>query len=175
MNRPLTDNFGKLTAPSTLTIQRWLPGPVDRLWSYLTDSDKRAKWLAAGDMSLAPGAPLELVWRNKQISDANDPMPAGFAEEQRMQTHIISAQPMQMLSFAWGAGTVTFELTPKDDKVLLTVTHTGLSATSGLTQIAAGWHIHLDIMEAVLTGTKAPSFWSGWTSLHADYTARLAD
>jgi len=173
MNRPLADDFGKLTAPSTLTIQRWLPGPVDRLWSYLTDSDKRAKWLAAGDMTLAPGAPLELIWRNAEISDANDPMPPGFNAEQRMQTHIIAADPMRMLSFAWGAGTVTFELTPKDDKVLLTVTHTGLSATRGLTQISAGWHIHLDILRAVISDTPAPSFWSGWTARHVDYTERL--
>ena len=167
------DDYGRLTAPSTLTIQRWLPGPVERIWSYLTDSDKRAKWLASGDVTLAPGAALELVWRNGAISKAGDAMPAGFAEEQRMGSHIIAVDPMRMLSFAWGSGTVTFELMPKNDKVLLTVTHTGLSAASGLTQIAAGWHTHLDILRAVLSGDEAPSFWSTWAKLQSAYAARM--
>ena len=40
------DAYGVLTEPTTLTIQRLLPGPVERIWSYLTDSELRRKWLA---------------------------------------------------------------------------------------------------------------------------------
>ena len=42
------DPYGVLTEPATLTIQRFLPGPVERVWAYLTESDLRRKWLAAG-------------------------------------------------------------------------------------------------------------------------------
>ena len=35
------DDFGTISDGSTLTIQRWLPGPVERIWTYLTDSDLR--------------------------------------------------------------------------------------------------------------------------------------
>ncbi len=51
--RPMTelatlDAYGVLTEPATLTIQRLLPGPIERVWAYLTESDLRRQWLAAG-------------------------------------------------------------------------------------------------------------------------------
>ena len=41
------DRLGVVTAPRTVRIERILPGPVERVWAYLTESDKRKKWLAA--------------------------------------------------------------------------------------------------------------------------------
>ena len=35
--------------PGTVKMERLLPGPVERAWAYLTESDKRATWLAAGE------------------------------------------------------------------------------------------------------------------------------
>jgi uncharacterized protein YndB with AHSA1/START domain len=35
------DPYGVLIEPATLKIQRLLPGPVERVWAYLTDSDLR--------------------------------------------------------------------------------------------------------------------------------------
>jgi hypothetical protein len=67
---------------------------------------------------------------------------------------------------------VTFELAERGDRVLLTVTHRGLEDPS-TRAIAAGWHMHLDILVAELSGARRPSFWSGWTSLRAAYDERL--
>jgi uncharacterized protein YndB with AHSA1/START domain len=167
------DDYGTLSDSSTLTIHRWLPGPVERIWTYLTDSDLRRKWLAAGDMPLASGASMELVWRNDDLSDPSDPRPPGFPEEQRMASHVVSVDPMRMLTIAWGKGDVTFELTPKGDKVLLTLTHRGLDDRGARTMIAAGWHMHLDILLARVSGKGAGSFWSGWTRLKGLYDDRL--
>ena len=55
------DAYGVLTEPATLTIQRMLPGPIERVWAYLTESDLRRKWLAAGEMEMKVGAPFEHV------------------------------------------------------------------------------------------------------------------
>ena len=57
------DAYGFLTEPSTLTIQRLLPGPIERVWAYLTESNLRRQWLAAGDMEMKVGAPFELPMR----------------------------------------------------------------------------------------------------------------
>ena len=38
-DRPTTDAYGELIEPATRTLQRLLPGPIERVWSYLTDSD----------------------------------------------------------------------------------------------------------------------------------------
>lgn len=58
------NDYGMIIEPGTLRIQRLLPGPIERVWAYLTESDKRATWLAAGAMKLENGAPLELEFRN---------------------------------------------------------------------------------------------------------------
>ncbi|MBX9458941.1 MAG: SRPBCC family protein [Rhizobium sp.] len=167
-------DFGAIADGTTLIIQRLLPGPVDRVWKYLADGELRRKWLASGDMQLVPGAALELVWRNDDLSATGDHRPDGFPQEQRMQSHVISVDPMRLLTIAWGNGDVTFELRSVADKVLLVVTHRGLDNPDARTMIAAGWHAHLDILLPVISGLEAPSFWSNWTKLKSVYGSRLA-
>ena len=169
------EEFASLRNGSTLVIQRWLPGPVERIWDYLTQGEMRRKWLAAGQMTLTPGATFELIWCNDELSDVADHRPAGFAEEQRMQSRIIAVEPMRLLTFGWGNGDVTIQLEPRGDKVLLTLTHRGLEASSDPSMEAAGWHMHLDILDALAAGRNAGSFWSGWTKLRSIYQARLAN
>lgn len=55
----MPDAYGRLVEPTTLKIERLLPGPIDRVWAYLTQSELRRRWLASGEMRLAPDAPFE--------------------------------------------------------------------------------------------------------------------
>lgn len=87
------EDYGTISDGSTFTIQRWLPGPVDRIWTCLTDSDHRRKWLAAGDMQLAAGASLELVWRNEALSDPSDPRAMRQVQLQGIMAKKIGFQP----------------------------------------------------------------------------------
>ena len=43
---------------SPVRLERTLPDPIERVWAYLTESEKRAKWFAAGPMGLKPGGKL---------------------------------------------------------------------------------------------------------------------
>jgi uncharacterized protein YndB with AHSA1/START domain len=156
---------------ATLLIQRWLPGPAERVWRYLTESDLRRKWLAAGDMALRPGAPLELIWRNDGLSDETDPRPEEFPEEQRLESRVVAVDPMRSLTIAWGKGDVTFALQEAGGRVLLTISHRGLDTRDA--SIAGGWHMHLDILAALLSAEKPGSFWAGWKKLRAHYEKRL--
>ena len=70
------DAYGTLIEPTTLKIQRLLPGPIERVWAYLTDSELRRKWLAAGAMEMKVGAPFELIWRNDELNDPPGKRPA---------------------------------------------------------------------------------------------------
>jgi len=169
------DAWGVLTEPATLTIRRVLPGPIERVWAYLTDSDLRRQWLAAGRMELAVGAPFELVWRNDELTDPPGVRPAGFGAEHRMQSRITECEPPRRLSFAWqNGGDVTIALDVLvDGQVLLTLTHRRLSDESRL-NIAAGWHAHLDVLVASATGTKKAPFWDGWKRLRDVYQRRLS-
>jgi uncharacterized protein YndB with AHSA1/START domain len=56
MTKPETpDAYGALIEPATLKIERLLPGPIERVWAYLTESELRRQWLAAGQMEMKSG------------------------------------------------------------------------------------------------------------------------
>ena len=141
--RTKPDGWGELIEPTTLKIQRLLPGPVERIWAYLTDSELRRKWLAAGAMEMKTGAPFELVWRNDELSDPPGRRPEGFAEEHRMQSRILEVDAPRRLAFTWGDGEVVFELEPRGERVLFRVLHHGISDRSNMLMIGAGWHLSL--------------------------------
>jgi len=166
--------YGALTEPATLTIERLLPGPIERVWAYLTESELRRKWLAAGPMEMKVGAPFEFVWRNDELTDPPGQRPPDFGDEHRMQSRITEVDPPRKLAFAWqGSGDVSFELEPKGDHVLLTVIHRRLPDRATLLKVGAGWHMHLDILVARATGKKPAPFWEGWSRLQKEYDKRM--
>jgi len=170
---PQTD-YAVLTAPDTVCLQRLLPGPIERVWRYLADGELRRQWLAAGDMQPEAGAAFELVWRNSELTDPPGARPDGFGEEHRMQSTITLFEPPRRLAFTWsGSGDVSFELEPRGDQVLLTVTHRQLRDRSTMLMVGAGWHMHLDLLVARLSGRTTEPFWDGWLRLREEYDRRL--
>jgi uncharacterized protein YndB with AHSA1/START domain len=168
------DAYGVLTEPATLKIQRFLPGPIERVWAYLTESDLRRRWLAAGQMEMKVGAPFELVWRNDELGNRPGQRPPGFGEEHRMQSRITELDPPRKLGIAWeGSGDVTFALEPMGNEVLLTVIHRRLPDRATLLMVGAGWHMHLDVLVARATGKEAEPFWEGWNRLRKEYDRRM--
>ena len=174
-DRVKVDAYGALSEPATLTIQRMLPGPIERVWAYLTESDLRRQWLASGEMEMKVGAPFELVWRNSELTNPPGKRPEGFSEEHRMPSRIIELDPPRKLSFAWrNSGDVTFMLEPRGEKVLLTVVHRRLPNRGETLGVSAGWHAHLDMLVARLNGEELTEpFWDRWIKLKADYDPRI--
>ena len=168
------DIYGVLTEPTSLKIQRLLPGPIERVWAYLTESHLRRKWLAAGEMEMKEGTPFEFIWRNDELTDPPGKRPDGFGEEHRMKSRITALDPPRKLAFTWeGSGDVSFELEPKGSDVLLTVIHRRLANREIMLMVGPGWHMHLDLLVAVATGKKPEAFWDGWTRLRKEYDRRL--
>ena len=175
MKQPMAPGaYGVLTEPLTLKIERLLPGPVERVWAYLTDSDLRRQWLAAGEMDLQVGAPFELVWRNDELTTTPGERPLGFSPESRIASRILAVDPPRWLVFTWGdSSEVSFELAPEGDDVRLIVIHRRLPNRGTLLKVGAGWHAHLDILVARMTGQDPAPFWDEWTRLHNDYDHRI--
>ncbi|WP_262029433.1 SRPBCC family protein [Microvirga sp. Mcv34] len=168
------DTYGALTEPATLTIQRLLPGPIERVWAYLTESELRGRWLASGAMDLTLGAPLELVWRNDELTDPPAARPPGFPEEHRMTSRITELDPPHTLAITWGTtGGVTFTLEQQGADVLLTLTHRRVTDRATLLNVSAGWHAHLDILAARLSDEAPQPFWESWARLKEEYARRL--
>jgi uncharacterized protein YndB with AHSA1/START domain len=168
--------YGSRTAPDSLTIQRLLPGPVERVWAYLTESELRRQWFASGTMELRPGASFELVWRNAELTDPPGERPADKAEEHRKTCTITAVEAPRLLAFEFGGdGTVEITLEKRGERVLLTLIHSGLTTRGLLLGVSAGWHAHLDILVARLCGERPAPFWEHYATLRAEYEARLGD
>lgn len=168
------DGYGMVPQPGTLKIERLLPGPIQRVWSHLSESGLRRRWLAAGELPAKVGSPVEFVWRNDELNDPPSQRPAGFPEEQRMHGRIIAFNPPRSLSIAWdGFGELSYFLEEKADQVLLTMTQRGLPSRDIVVMFASGSHMHLDILEALLIGATPPQFWDGWSRLQEEYGERL--
>ena len=167
-------DYGVLTEPATLRIERLLPGSIDRVWAYLTESDLRRKWLASGLMDMAVGAPVELVWRNSELTDPPGYPPEGFSDEHRRTETITELDPPHRLSISWGStGGVTFTLDEQGDEVLLTIVHKRIEDPEVLLNVSAGWHAPLDVLEARARETPAAPHWDNWTRLREVYAERL--
>ena len=167
--------YGVLIEPATLKIERLLPGPIERVWGYLTESELRRQWFASGEMELRVGAPFEFVWRNDELTDPPGQRPPGKGGEHRMQSRIVACDPPRKLVIAWAqTGDVSFELEPKGGQVLLTLIHRRLPDRAYAMRVGPGWHMHLDLLVARVSG-KVPTepFWDGVTRLQQEYERLL--
>ena len=158
----------------TVRLKRLLPGPIERVWSYLVEGEKRRIWLAGGDMELRPGARFELHFRHRDLSA--EPVAAGASDyEGSHPGEITEVDPPRRLGITWGEGLgvpvseVIFELEPKGEKVLLTITHRKLDAPTTAKEVAMGWHTHVGILEDVLAGREPRWFWTSFRQIKPAY------
>lgn len=172
------DGQGTITEPRTVRIERMLPGPAERVWDYLTDSEKRRQWLAAGIMEPHAGGHVEHLFRHHELSD--EPTPerhAHFADSPAMHGRVTEWDPPRLLAYTWpgdgGASEVTFELFPEGDEVLLVLTHLRLADAETMISVAGGWDAHLGILIDRLAGERPRGFWSTHARLHAQYRERF--
>ncbi|WP_284319529.1 SRPBCC family protein [Dyella acidisoli] len=172
----MTD-YGVVTEPTSIRFERLLPGPITRIWSYLTDSEKRGQWFSSGPIEPKVGGKAEHVFNNGKLSKHDDPPPEKYADhagEVRSEGRVLTYDPPYALAYTFGGDMeVRFELTSQGDKVLLVLTHTRLTSYDMLTRIAGGWHTHLDILADRLSGREPPAFWKTHARMEAEYQARI--
>jgi len=171
------ERYARRIANDTVRIVRTLPGPLDRVWAYLVDGEKRALWLAAGDFAPHPGAKSTLEFRNADLSPEPGDAPAKYKSLERcasLPVEITRFEPKSAFAMKWGEDSeVTFELARAGSDVRLTITHARLATRDGMLSVAGGWHAHLDILEDVLDGRTPKSFWTAHTALEAEYERLL--
>jgi len=168
------DDHAIAVAPDTVRIERLLPGPIERVWSYLTQSELRRRWLAAGDMDLNRDASFTLTWRNDDLTDPPGERPEGMSDEHSATCTILAVEAPMLLRYTWpDVGEVTFKLHPRGSDVLLTLTHARAPSANVVLGVSPGWHGHLDLLGAVLRNEQPEPFWDRWRTLRADYSARL--
>jgi uncharacterized protein YndB with AHSA1/START domain len=169
---------GKFTPPGELRIVRTLPGPVERVWEYLVDPDKRARWFAGGPIEPRKGGKVELVFLHKNIVPDETP-PEEFKKVQdpgfTMECTVLRWEPPRVLSYTFDdESDVTFELTPQGKSVQLVLTHRSRGTDLPfLSSYASGWHTHLAHLVALVEAAPKPPFWPMHARLKAEYQKTL--
>ena len=174
-------SYATLVAADTVRFERILPGPIERVWAFLTQSDQRARWLAAGEMELRTGGSVELVFHNSELTENDSPPPEKYAQygtESRMRGRITACEPPRLLAYTWEESSgedseVRFELGVQGDDVRLVLVHSRLPGRKQMLSVAGGWHTHLDILADRLDGRTPPGFWTTHTRLEAEYERRI--
>ena len=174
------DEYGEVIGPRAIRLERLLPGPIERVWSYLTESEKRKKWFAEGPMELRPGGKIEFHFHNSELAPDGEHTPERFEKYEGMVSpgRVIRCEPPHVLSFMWGEESgdeseVTFELSERDDKVQLVLTHRQLRNRQEMVSGASGWHVHVGVLIDQLNGRAPQPFWAAIDRLEAEYERRI--
>lgn len=174
-------DFGVIVKPDTLRFERVLPGPIERVWTYLTDPDKVATWLAAADSQMRSGATVVFTWNHGKLSPQVEPTPERYEKHQGATSRwrVTRFEPPRAVGWTWNVGTgsesdVMVELTPLEKDVLLVLTHSRIRDPASIAEMAAGWHTHLAILEDNLRGRVPRPFWSTQAAAQADYEKRFS-
>jgi uncharacterized protein YndB with AHSA1/START domain len=173
-------DHGVLIEAGTVRFERLLPGPIERVWEYLVDSEKRGTWFASGPMELRVGGTVELRFRHAELHTGAEKPPAKHAQHGAghvSRGRVTRCEPPRLIAFTWGdedpTSEVSFELSPRGERVLLTLTHRRLASRADALDVASGWHLHLDILGDRLHGVETKRFWSVLERLESEYAERL--
>lgn len=177
----MNNRYGQLIASDTLRLERSLPGPIERIWSFLTESDKRGRWLASGEMDTRVGGKVHLFFHHADLSPEPGHPPAkyqGMENGADVHGRVTVCEPPHRLGYTWGepdgrGSEVLFELVPEGERVLLTITHSRLRDREEMISVAGGWHAHVGILIDHLEGRQPRNFWTVHETLEAEYERRL--
>src|SRR3974390_178654 len=167
------DDYATSPEPGAVRIERLLPGPIERVWAYRTESDKRGCWLAHGAFELKVGGRAALNFRHDELS--RQPTPQAYRSAPcDFEGRITPCEPPRLISYTWnerdGKGSeVSFELEPSGSRVRLIITHRRLVGRDVTVAVAGGWHAHLGLLEDVLEGRTPRDFWVTQQRLNAEY------
>ena len=173
--------YGELLDKNTVRFERLLPGPIERVWSYLTEGDKRARWLCGGDVEPVAGGRVDMHFHNVTLSgDGDIPRPEKYKdmpEKMSFEGEVTRCEPPHILEHTWKFGEesseVCYELSEQGDRVKLVLIHRRLESADTVLDVSGGWHTHLNILEDVLAGDKLRPFYKMQLQYESEYGERL--
>lgn len=168
--------LGRVIAPDTFVLERRLKAPIERVWSYFVDGEKRARWFTGGDTLSANGQKFSILFAHHNITNEKPPerwkqMETG---EFAMAGRVLAFDPPRLLAISWGDGDehvseVRFELTAVGEETLLTLTHAKVDTLSNVKDFAGGWTAHVETLAALLDGRSTNIFWASVVAAHDAY------
>ena len=140
-----------------LRFERRLAHPPEKVWRALTESGQISRWFPADiEGEFEVGATLRFPFRED--------------EGPTTQGEVLEVEPPRTLAYTWGGEVLRFELRPDGDGCLLVFTHE-FEDRPGAPKFAAGWHVCLDGLEALLDGGERATSQEDWQGLYDAYAA----
>lgn len=165
---------GIILPPDTLRLERLLPGPIERVWSFIVDAEKRARWFAGGLLEPRVGGRIDWPYRHAELSHEKE-TPARFAATESY--HLIGTvtrwEPPHTLAFTWDYTEVIIALAAEGEKVRFTLTQLRVPPEMHV-GVAAGLNTNLVLLDDALTGAPPHGFWSTFAAFEAAYATALA-
>lgn len=176
------NRYGKRIADDAVRFERILPGPIEHVWGFLVEPEKRARWLCGGKTEPEVGGRVEMHFNNQQLSGEGDiDVPEKYrkyAGPTVFHGEVLAYEPPRLLRHSWefeGASSeVTYELTEQDGQVKLVLTHRRLNSREEIISVCGGWHTHLDILVDILEEKTPRPFWKHQSAIEAEYENRVA-
>ena len=175
------NDYAEMLDDQSVRFERLLTGPIERVWRYLTESDKRAQWLCGGDVETSVDGHVDMHFHNVSLSSDDDiPRPEKYRdmpEKVSFAAKVTRCEPPHLLEHTWEFedenSLVLYELSEQGDKVKLVLTHRRLEDTDVVLSVSGGWHTHLNLLVDILDGSKPRPFYKMQAQFEAEYTERL--
>ncbi|MBW7455348.1 SRPBCC family protein [Paenibacillus sepulcri] len=144
----------------TARYERRLKHSAQKVWSYLTENEKLAKWFSELSVEdLRAGGIIKF--------DMQD----GTFEEMS----ILELKMHSVLEYTWGEDRVRFELYPEADGCRLVMIEKINKLTDHTPRDLAGWHVCLDVIEALLEGQTIENRQDYWKTWYEKYAAAIGN
>ena len=130
----------------TLTIERELPHPPEKVWRALTESSLLAEWLMGNDFE--PQVGHRFKFRSTPLPNWD-----GVIDSQ-----VLVIEPVSRLSYSWGTmgmeNVVTWTLTPTASGTHVRMEHSGFPSEESASYKCAkyGWQNFIGKLEKVVGG-----------------------
>ncbi|WP_211749293.1 SRPBCC family protein [Paenibacillus sp. Marseille-Q4541] len=135
-------------------FERHLKHSVDIVWSSLTENDKLSQWFSELQVDdLREGGGIKFDMQDGTFKEL---------EITELKLHSV-------LEYTWGEDQVRFELYPEYEGCQLVLIEKIHKMTSHTPKDLAGWHVCLDVIQAMLEDTTIESRKSVWYTWYKEY------
>jgi uncharacterized protein YndB with AHSA1/START domain len=142
-------DLGRMGTAAMVRFERMLPGPIERVWEFLTDTARLPGWFGDGTIEPRAGGAVHLM--NGHVRGV-----------------VTQWDPPRRLAYTWNVfnpgedksdypeSYLTIALESLGGEVLLTLTHLPVLERFEK-QNAMGWHTYLDMLGAAIRGEAVES------------------
>lgn len=138
---------GQLQKVAMVRFERLLPGPIERVWEFLTDTGRLPAWFGDGAIEPRVGGAVTIMGGHVRgvVTQWKPPRRLAYTFNVFDPGEDESRYPESYL---------TIELEPRGNEVLLVLTHLPVLDRFEK-QNAMGWHTYLDLLGAAVRGEPA--------------------